>query len=339
MMYEDRHAKGQPLLAAAIKEDEVSDARTPCQVWSCCLCAAALLLTPLAGLSAAEGQAFPRPFEASRATVHEWDSPGWELESGRRLLLFPAGDLYPHYVADPHRRAFAVKLMQYDRTDIPAVGSDRINVKFGGRFGVLRSVSPQVPERAWQLNLEVGFDAQFDNENAQDNIGWDGHYGLLLTAIPARDLAVKLGMMHVSSHVGDEYMQRTGRQRIEYTRGEAVAAVSRGIGLWQAYAEAGWGYELRNPDLQKPWRIQMGAQFESKTGFWDNRLRWYGGLDLSAMEERDWRIDTAIQAGLTLRAGGRPWRLGLELHDGRPSIGEFFQATERRISLGLWLDV
>jgi hypothetical protein len=303
------------------------------------VCAAALLLAPSTGLGAGEHPSASVAAVLSERAAPVAEEPVWTLATGRRLILFPVGDLYPEYVADPHRRAFAVSLRRYTRTDIPETGPERFNVKFGARIGVLRGVAPKSPRWDWQLNLEVGFDAQFDNEHAQDNIGWDGHYGALLTLTPAPQWAVKAGLMHVSSHVGDEYMQRTGRQRIEYTREEAVLGGMHELGIWQLYAEAGWAYVLRNPALQEPWRAQIGAQFQSRTGPWGGRLRWYGGLDLSATQERGWRVDAALQAGLVLRAGGRPWRLGVEYYDGRPSIGEFFQFTERHMAIGLWLDV
>jgi hypothetical protein len=35
----------------------------------------------------------------------------------------------------------------------------------------------------------------------------------------------------------------------------------------------------------------------------------------------------------------RTWRLGVELYDGRPNLGEFFQDSEAHVALGVWLDL
>jgi len=68
-------------------------------------------------------------------------------------------------------------------------------------------------------------------------------------------------------------------------------------------------------------------------------MGWYTALDLSATEERDWRVDTSLHLGLLMDQGDRTWRLGIEYYKGRPNMGEFFQDEESYISLGLWLDI
>ena len=62
------------------------------------------------------------------------------------------------------------------------------------------------------------------------------------------------GTKHDSAHVGDEHSERTGRQRIGYTREELVAGVSwRPARKWRIYAEGGFGYGL--DDFQDPGRL------------------------------------------------------------------------------------
>jgi hypothetical protein len=88
-----------------------------------------------------------------------------------------------------------------------------------------------------------------------------------------------------------------------------------------------------------PGRGQVGLEFDGCRGYRERCRGWYGAVDLSAMEERDWHVDTAVQAGLATRFYGRTWRIGLEWYRGRPPIGEFFSYTESALSLGIWLDV
>ena len=66
---------------------------------------------------------------------------------------------------------------------------------------------------------------------------------------------------------------------------------------------------------------------------------WFLGVDVSATEERDYRLDAAVKAGRTWRVEDRRWRLGAELYDGRPNLGEFFQDTETHVGIGVWLDM
>ena len=69
------------------------------------------------------------------------------------------------------------------------------------------------------------------------------------------------------------------------------------------------------------------------------RFGWYAALDLSTLEERDWRVDAAAQGGLTLPIGRRTHRFGVEIHDGRVPLGEFYQTTETYVALGVWIDI
>jgi hypothetical protein len=145
---------------------------------------------------------------------------------------------------------------------------------------------------------------------------------------------------HISSHRGDEYIERTGQGRIGYTRQEFLVGISRSIGRrLQVYGEAASAYDIRNEEIQDKTRLQAGLQYETEGVIWKNRLGWYGALDCSAYEERDWDINATIQGGLVLRDGRRAWRVGIEYYDGRSWIGEFFQDDESYVGLGIWLDL
>ncbi len=297
-------------------------------------------LLPASAAGAQDEAVTAVPGLPSSGSAEAEEGPAVDLSSGHTLLIFPRGDLYPQYTADPHRVGFAIQHLGFSEARIAESGASRIGLKAGGRFGLVRLHPPSRVDRGWQLSIEGGFDAQFDIEHSLDNIGWDGNYGLLLTAAPGRSLALKFAMLHTSSHIGDEYAERTGSQRIGYTRHELAAGVSWAIDeRWRAYAEAGWGYDLSNKDLQEPGRIQLGLEFENAKSLWEQRLGWYAAVDTSAMEERNWRVDTSLHIGLVLRSGGRVWRLGIERYDGHPTIGEFFQDDESYIALGLWVDV
>ncbi|HVS13838.1 MAG TPA: DUF1207 domain-containing protein [Thermoanaerobaculia bacterium] len=262
------------------------------------------------------------------------------IELGRRVVeLFPTTDPYPPNTASSHRLTNAVQLVSVSTVGIADSGDSRFFLRLGGRFGVLRLRSREREDRAWQLGIEAGFSGQFDNDNGQDNIGWDGFYGLVLTRAQGPSLAWKLGVLHTSAHLGDELIERTGRARLGYTREELQAGLSLRFGpRLRGYLEGGYGYE-RRIDLQRPWRGQLGLVFEDRDRFAGGRFGWYVGADLSGWEERDWRLDAALQVGLLFPAGDGAWRLGIEAHDGRPPMAELFQDTETSVSMGLWLDL
>lgn len=298
-----------------------------------------LVVVGLVALAPAATPGWGSPEEGTVSPLREGERED-ETESRageRRTRLFPVDDVFVESLAGPHRRGVGVSYVHLFDTDIPDTGDSLFGLMLGGRFGVLRVHPVDRPDRGWQIGIEAGFYGQFDIDRSYDNIGWDGFYGLALTTAMTGRWAAKVGVLHTSSHVGDEYAERTGRRRIGYTREELVFGVSRSIReRWRAQAEAGWGYDLRNEELQEPGRLAAGLEYLAPgTLGWAG---WYAAVGGSTVEERDWQLDWAVDVGLLLSESPRRWRLGLAFYSGRAPLGEFFQRDQRVLSLGLWLD-
>jgi hypothetical protein len=134
-------------------------------------------------------------------------------------------------------------------------------------------------------------------------------------------------------------MERTGRTRIDYSREELVVGARYRIApRWSAYAELGAAYKQLTEE-QAPWRWQGGLEWESARTPLGGRFVWYAAADVALWQERDWRADLALQGGLAAKDGGRTWRFGVEYTNGRAPLGEFFQDTEARFTLGFWVDL
>ena len=263
----------------------------------------------------------------------------WTHSSGTTFRLFPSGDVYPVYVADPHRATNTITALVLPRVRIEETSTPRIGLGAGGRFGMLRVDSGRPGGRSWQVSIDAGLDAVFDSDHKQDAIGWDGNYGLTVTTASGWPLAFKFAVLHQSSHLGDEYAVRTGRTRINYTREEFALGVSwRLARRWRAYGETGVAYVGRYEE-QEPWRARGGLEFESRPTVFGGRFAWFGAADFSGWEERAWRLDTAVRGGIVTRADGRTYRIGMGWTDGPPPLGEFFQTSEGWFGFGLWIDL
>jgi hypothetical protein len=272
-----------------------------------------------------------------------WVNPApAEPEELPRWELFPTGHLYPAYIADPLRPTFAVRTVGFTRVEIPDSGAYRFALSMGGRFPMLRFR----PDNGWvwQFHVHAGFYGQFDMEHRLDNVGWDGLYGFVITARTPGDTALRIGARHFSSHLGDEYLLRTGRERLRYTREELALGISRQLTReWRLYGEAAWAYEIRTPAIQDPWRAQLGVEHQRslprlQLGPFDREWGWFAAAHGNLMEERDWRLDLWVKAGLTFPSGPHTWRLGAGYKSGRVPIGEFNHHTEDGFFLGLWFD-
>lgn len=278
---------------------------------------------------------------AQEPAAPEGQAPIWQPSPTQSVELFPAGDVFPVYVADPHRPTNVIAVGFYTRTRIPESSSPRALLSAGGRFGMLR-VSPTAQEgRSWQVSIDAGLDALFDSQYSNDGIGWDGNYGLTVTtAAQGSPFAFKVAVLHCSAHLGDEYEERTQMPRVNYTREEVSFATA-----WQPrerrlrlYGEVGIAYVMRS-DGQERGRWQTGLEYEGRPTVLGGRMAWYAATDLSAMQELGWRLDTAIQGGLVTRNRGRTVRLFLQWYDGRSTLGQFIQYAEAAMSLGFKIDL
>jgi hypothetical protein len=248
--------------------------------------------------------------------------------------------VFPVYAADPHRPTNQIAVAFSPSTEIPDTRSPRAVLSGGGRFGILRIKRSQVDAWAWQVSLDAGFDGLIDSRNHHEVIGWDGNYGVTVTTAKGlTPFAFKMALLHVSAHLGDEYQARTGATRREYTREEiAIGAAYRVHSRVRVYAEFGAAFTMRS-DEQERMRWQLGAEYEHPPTVFGRRMAWYGAVDLSALDERDWRLDTCLQGGLVTRSNGRTIRLFAQWYDGRPTIGQFSTYSEAALSLGLRVDL
>jgi hypothetical protein len=256
------------------------------------------------------------------------------------LHYMPTGDLYKLYIANPHRVTFSFQYIQMIHSGIPDTGSSRYALQAGGHFGIARVYPDDHPELGWQLSIEGGIDALFDRGSSDDNIGWNGKFGLFLTHAAEHGLSYKLDVNHTSSHLGDEYIQNTGRKRIDYTREEIALGLSKEfLSHYRVYGETGWGFQPGNAEGEKPGRFEAGFELEYPNVFWDNVLGLYAAVDLQSWQERDWKPDASFQTGLYLPVRERTYRVGIQLYRGRSTMGEFFLSTESQIALGIWIDI
>jgi hypothetical protein len=259
------------------------------------------------------------------------DAPHW--------VFFPDDAIYPQYIADPLRPQSSVILAGFPSSEIPDSGNLRFLLRLGGRYSIARRHPAGRPDRGFQIDFEGGFFSQFDMDSSLDNIGWDGLFGLRFSYKGDGPWAFSLGSRHDSGHVGDEYAEKTGRQRIDYTREEIlVGATWAPNELWRAYMEAGWAYHV--PDSEEPYRVQVGVEHISREGLFRADFPWYAALDTTLYKEDDLRVRASAQIGLIFPTdrGTNRYRAALELVSGRSVLGEFSAYDESSIGLGWYFD-
>jgi len=253
--------------------------------------------------------------------------------------FFPEAGFYPLYIADPLRPQSAMVLVWVPSSEIQDTGAARFALRLGGQFPIVAFHPEGDSKCGWQLDFEGGFSSHFDIGNSLDNVGWDGLFGLLLDYKPRPALAFRFGTLHDSAHLGDEYIEHTGRQRVGYTREEVVLGVSvRSSQRWRYYFEA--GYQYGGKEFQEPLRAQAGVEYQGEQPWPGARGGWYAALDLRAYQENDWHPRATAQLGINVPTGrGHSlYRFALEGGTGRTVLGEFFTASETYFGVGWYFD-
>lgn len=286
----------------------------------------------------------PYDEEAQVATTEPREREGrnFPVHETKTLQLFPKQDLFPRYIADPRRATTAIALMYLPSTTVEEAGDSRLQLKMGGRYGLFRVHPMDEPNRGFQVDFEAGFSGVFDRDDSSNNIGWDGIVGLYGSWRLSERLSFRGGLYHVSSHVGDEYIEKTGRTRIGYTRAEWLFGVSYEFADgFRVYGEGAWGGDNSNEFIDKhPPRVQAGLEYVSGPTI-ANLLSWYVATDVSSFEENDWNVNFTLQGGIQLSAdeSSRVYRIGMEYYDGRTNIGEFFMDQDSYLSFGIWFEL
>ena len=267
------------------------------------------------------------------------EDPTEKREKKKKVgVWFPASDFYPRYIADPLRPQNVLTIQWLSNTEVPETGAFRFGLRLGGSFGIRRWHPEGEPDKGWQLSFEGGFAGQFDITWSWDNTGWDGFYGLYLSRMISPDFGFRVGSQHNSSHIGDEYSERTGRLRTRYTREEAVVGVAWAFRpKTTLYSELGWGNGIRG---SMTFRLQGGVQFVSDRRYWKDRASHFAAVDVRTYEETDWSTRLTIQAGLWIPIGdaGAVHRLAIEYGTGRSVMGQFLWEYETYFALGWYYD-
>lgn len=183
----------------------------------------------------------------------------------------------------------------------------------------------RAPDARWELagSLAAGAFSRFDLQSS-DNEFIHAHYRVGVQLRARLDgLAGRLELHHVSSHLGDEFLRRTGRVPVSTSR-EALElllqAAPRGVLVY-----GGPGWIVRSTRSMGRASVRAGALWEP---------RWpggspdpYVGVEAFAWEELDWRPTVTAEAGARL---GPRIRAALQLGFG-PSRAEQFSSESERV--------
>ena len=156
----------------------------------------------------------------------------------------------------------------------------------------------------------------------------------------------RVRVMHQSSHLGDEVIELTGADRIEFGS-EFVDFIAAYHPLEELRVYGGATYNFRSNTEIIPALREIGwhDRFEMQAGFdggwypWSNgRAGVVGGFDWQMAQRANFHPAYSLAAGIAARTPTRATRLLLRHYRGLSTMGEFFLTPERFWSLEWVLD-
>lgn len=261
------------------------------------------------------------------------ENTGWEID--------PGSSPYDDYLADPRapRMRFGLGVAS---KDIPDTTAGRVFLDAGTRYTLARFI-PESPEAEpiW-IDVEGAVFMQFDAGNSFDNLGWDGRFGILAVRELDPRLTVRGGFRHFSSHVGDEFIERTGRTRVSYRRDDIVFGASfKPQPRLTTYVETSVAFSVGNPERQDHLMVDLGAQYLWPRSRQSNTLTTsrYAALHVQTNQETDWEPGVTAKLGWALQGAAQTTqRYEVEAYTGRALLGEFaldFDETYLMVSFGI----
>jgi hypothetical protein len=243
---------------------------------------------------------------------------------------FPEGLAYRHPMADPREPMSGVRLQFPLRS-----GDDpKIENRIGIQYAVWRS--GDVDGRCFEIQAEGAVHARFDMVHILDMDAADFRFGFPLVWRDG-EIAYKIHAWHMTSHLGDEYIERTGRLRYVYARNEICGGVSYDLDPeWRTYGEVGFAFTMG--EVNERWRVMGGVETLAHH-LGPDWPKTFVALNLTSFQEQDWGVQFNIEGGFWFAPGktDRGVRLTLGYFRGPSPLTQFFDENEHYWSFGFSL--
>jgi hypothetical protein len=252
--------------------------------------------------------------------------------------IFPSVPSFELPQASPRVHGLVGRLLSARRGDSEFGRESEAEVALGENFPVLAL-------RRGPRPVSLGFGTQVygrfslgDRKSALISNDWV--VGLNTTAsLGAWTLTGEL--YHESSHLGDEYGDRFGADRLDWTREVASAWASYGAGPVRVTGNLSY-VVIDELDLDRP-GAALGLDYRGRplgTAL-GGAVRVVGGVFFDGAAATSWRISSSAKIGVALAspANGREIGVSLIAHDGLSTQRQFFRRESRYIGAELRFDL
>ncbi len=209
-----------------------------------------------------------------------------------------------------------------------------LDTSIGGTLGLVRG-EPAGMDAAVQLDM---FAVVHTRLSPEDLIASDYRFGFPVT-FRRGDWQARVAYEHTSTHLGDEFIENTGRRTVNFARDEVVFGVGRFFfdDYLRIYGTVSYAFFQDLEPKPEPWRFDVGFQYvcPHPTGFAGAP---FFAAHVEAPAYTDYNLNLTAQVGYVfanplqrlanLRVYG-------QYYEGHSQFGQFYRDREKYFSVGL----
>lgn len=260
--------------------------------------------------------------------------------ASRVTTLLPSGDVFRAPIADPREPRFHQSVVQIHGGSL----ASRVWLTdHGESIGLLRRENAS-RQSAMQFGLLVAKFAQLDlDTESNDLVNADYMIGFPLT-FRRGPLTGRVSLYHVSSHLGDEYLIASNRERVNVSFETLDARLSREWGSWRVYGGGNLVVRRSPKDLLAA-AAHGGVEHRGvrygRAVFANGIVYPVAAVDISAPGSQSGGARFSAKAGVELTsnrssgAAGRSMSVLGEYFSGPSQFGQFYRERIRFAGLAL----
>lgn len=253
-----------------------------------------------------------------------------------RLKMFPnPGEVFPRLLADPRQVQLSASYYRLRGRDVSDAG-------LGHAWGLGRWRTGEDMSLLWELDVEGMAYSRFLVKGGVNEFETVDFIASLPLTMRRGDVSFKGALFHESSHLGDDYIRRTGDRGFRYsTEGLRLLAALEPHRFLRVYG--GGTYLLHSVPTPELWTWQAGAELMSDDMGWSRRMpvRLFIGQDMQWRERAGWSPDSRAVAGVKLGFKESPRCLRVQggYYTGHSPFSQFYRERERYADFQLILEL
>lgn len=247
--------------------------------------------------------------------------------------LFPRpNEIFPLLIADPRHIQLSASYYRLD-------GANTSDVALGHSWGLTRWRAGAYQDWLWEADVEGMAYSRFQIGGGVNQFETVDFFLNVPVTVRRGDVAFKGTVFHESSHLGDDYIRRTGQQGFRYS--------NEGLRLQTSLEPRRWGrlyggttYLFHQVPAARPWSAQGGLEIftDDLTRSKRARTRLFVGQDFQSHQDVRWNVDSHTVAGVKLNfheSLTRAARFQLGYFDGHSPFGQFYTKREHYFDVAI----